>query len=128
MKKNKKISQSKAIEFIKNGSFSNDYQVVFDGQAVYGADAILLGGKGILVPEELIKYNDDALDYSDIPSLSIDDTETGKIKWIINAEIPIDNEISTWLKQQKIDVNELMTQLLRNFYQTVKALKNNAAL
>lgn len=128
MKKYKKINQIKAIELIKNGSFTNDFQVVFDSQTVYGIDAILLGKNGIVVPEELITYDDDALDYTDIPSLRIDDIEKGEIKWIINAEIPLDHEISRWLKQQKIDVNDLMTQLLKNFYETVKTIKKNVAL
>ena len=128
MKKYQKINQIKAIELIKSGSFHREYQVVFDGQSVYGRDAILLGLEGITVPEELIKYDDDALDYSDIPSLRADDFEKEKIKWIINAEILLDNEITQWLKQQKIDVNELITQLLKNFYQTVKTIKKNIAL
>jgi len=126
--KYKKINQTKAIELIRKGSFNSDYQVVFDSQSVYGADAILLGSNGIVVPEELIKYNDDSLDYSDIPSLKTDDIENGKINWIINAEIPLDNEISLWLKQHKIDINDLMTRLLINFYETVKTIKKNVAL
>jgi hypothetical protein len=128
MEATKKIYHTKALELIKKGVFNSNYQVEFDNQFVNPNDAILLGNNGIIVPENLIQYDDASIDYSDISPVSEDNIKKGKINWIINAEIPLDNEISKWLKQQKIDVNELVAQLLKNFYQTVKSLRNNAAL
>ncbi len=128
MKKLKIINQNKAIELLKSGNFSSEYQINFDNASIDALDAILLGKNGIDVPENLIIYNDDKIDYSDIPAITDEDIETGKIRWIVNAEIPLEQEISNWIKVEKIDLNELVTQLIKNFYQTVKSVQKNAAL
>jgi hypothetical protein len=122
------INQAKAIELIKNGFFNSEYQIVFDNTTIDALDVILLGKNGVDVPENLINYNDSNLDYSDIPPITDEDIETGKIKWIINAEIPLESEISNWIKIQNIDINQLTTQLIKNFYQTMINIQKNAAL
>ncbi len=122
------INQAKAVELIKKGLFKSEYQIVFDNTTIDALDAILLGKNGIDVPENLIKYNDNKLDYSDIPPITEEDIATGKIKWIINAEIPLESEISNWIKKQNIDINQLTTQLIKNFYQTMKNIQKKAAL
>jgi hypothetical protein len=42
--------------------------------------------------------------------------------------LPLDIEIKQWIKQEKIDVNKLLTQLIKNFYETSKNINKRAAL
>lgn len=126
--KTKIINQNKAIELIKSEKFNIKYQIIFDNSLIDALDAILLGKNGIDVPENLITYNDTKIDFSDIPAITDDDINSGKIKWIVNAQIPLDNEISNWIKTQKIDLNELATQLIKNFYETLKKAQKKVAL
>jgi len=85
------INQNQAIELIKTGKFNSDYQITFDNSPIDALDAILLGKNGIDIPENLISYDDDKIDYSDIPAITDEDIENGKIRWIINAEIPLEH-------------------------------------
>lgn len=43
-------------------------------------------------------------------------------------EFPLDKEVRKWIVKQNINLNELIPQLLKNFYQTMKAVQKNAAI
>ena len=122
------INQHLAIELIKEGNFSSMYQIFFDGSSIDAIDAMLLGKNGIDVPDDLIEYDDENIDYSDIPAITDEDIASGKIKWIRKAEIPIRKEIDDWIKNEKIDINKLLSDLMENFYQTMKNIQSKAAL
>ncbi len=123
-----KISQKQAIELINKNLFNSECCVVeFNNELLSPSEVILLGKNGIEVPENLIFYNDNNIDFCDIPEISEEDIETGKIQWVINAEFPVDYETQKWIKQQNIDINKLLPELLRNFYHTMKILQKNAA-
>jgi len=87
-----------------------------------------LGKNGIDVPEELIEYDDDKIDYSDIPAITDKDIQSGKIKWTINAEIPLEKEITDWISKEDINISEFAAKLIRNFYEGIKSLPKNVAL
>ncbi len=105
-----------------------DFEVTFDGNKIDAFDAVLLGKQGIEVPEELIIYDDSKIDYSDIPTITDEDIESGKIKWIHKAEVPIRKEIEDWIKREEIDINVLLADLVENFYKTMKNIRHNASL
>lgn len=88
----------------------------------------LLNSFGFRVPENLIQYNDDDIDFSDDPDITDVDLETGKISWAIKANFLLDPEIKQWIMSEKIEINSLIPKLMKNFYETVKHIKNNAAL
>ena len=88
------ITVKEAIKLIKIDKFENNYSVNFKDEKVDAFDAMLLEKNGIDVPEELIFYDDDKIDFSDIPDISDEDIDSGKLKPVINAHIPINNEIN----------------------------------
>jgi len=40
----------------------------------------------------------------------------------------LDKEIKEWIKSEKIDVNKLLAQLMKNFNETVSNMQKKAAL
>ena len=122
------VSVVKAISLIKSNQFNSNYKVDFQDKKIDAFDAILLGKNGINVPENLIEYDDEKIDYSDIPEITDEDIASGKIKWTLNAEMPLDNEIKEWIKAENINVNEFAAKLIRNFYENIKSFQKKAAL
>jgi len=126
--KNKIINQHDAIKLIEAGEDISAYQVVFNQEKIEALQAILLGRNKIDVPSELIFYDDDAIDYTDDPDITDKDFETGELIWNIKTSLPIDKDIKDWITKEKIDVDKLLSKLMRNFYETVKDFPKKAAL
>ena len=101
------ISVEKAIFLIEKKEFNSKYKIDFKNKKIDALDAILLGKNGIDVPENLIEYDDDKIDYSDIPEITYKDIEEGKIKWTMNVELNLYNDIRDWIKRENINLNEL---------------------
>jgi len=124
----KKIYWKSALDLIEKGENIENIVVDFSNEKILWDKAMIFGEKGIVVPDDLIEYDDDNIDYTDSPAITQEDIDTGKIKWIYKAEIPIKKEINEWIKNEKIDMNKLLTDLVENFYQTLKSINKNAAL
>ena len=124
---NKIIYQHEAIKLLEAGEDISAYKVIFNKEKVEALEAILLGKNEIEVPSELIYYNDDAIDFSDDPDVTIEDFETGKLIWNIKTSLPVDKEIKDWIIKEKIDVDKLLIKLMRNFYETLKDFPQKAA-
>ncbi|MBN2778950.1 MAG: hypothetical protein JXR36_15030 [Bacteroidales bacterium] len=122
------ITAKEAIELIKTNKYNGYYIIKFDDEKITFQDAILLGRFGIDVPENFIFYDDDNIDYSDIPELTQDDINSGKVIPYINAHIPLENEIREWIKKENINIGELTGNLIKNFYENIKTLYKNTAL
>jgi len=100
----------------------------FKKDAIHIQDVILFERFGIKVPEELIVYEDENVDCSDIPEISKDDIDSGKLIRVIPAQIKVDPETAEWIKKSKINYNDLLSSLLHNFYQSIKSLPGKAAV
>ncbi len=124
----KTVNQQEAIKMLKSGMDISEYKVVFNDEKIEALYAILLGKNKIEVPEELIYYDDDAIDFSDDPDITDEDLETGKIVWSIKTSLPVDKELKDWIVKEKVDVDKLLIKLMRNFYETVKDFPKKAAL
>lgn len=124
----KTINQHEAIKLLEAGKDISKYKVVFNSKKVEALQAILLGKNKIAVPENLIYYDDDAIDFSDDPDITDEDLEQGKIVWSIKTSLPVDKELKDWIVKEKIDVDKLLIKLMRNFYETVKDFPKKAAL
>lgn len=122
------INQMEAIKLLEAGADISDYKVIFNEEKIEAIQAILLGKNKIDVPESLIYYNDDLIDFSDDPDITDDDLATGKIVWNIRATLPLDKELKDWIVNEKIDVDKLLIKLMRSFYETVKDFPTKAAL
>ncbi len=122
------ITAKEAINLMQENKFNSDFKIEFGDNKINAFDAVLLGKNGIDVPEDLIEYDDNKIDYSDIPPITDEDIESGRIKWIYRAEVPIRKEVEDWIKKEKIDINILLANLVENFYKTIKNIHKNAAL
>jgi len=122
------ISVKEALNLISANEYMPHYKVRFKNEKVKVNDAIMLGKSGIEVPEDIIEYDDKATDFSDISKITDEDILEGKIKWAINANIPLDKEIADWIRKENINVNEFAAKLIRSFYENIKSLPNNAAM
>ena len=123
-----KIHYKKALEILKKGEKILQQDIDFNNEQIHVKDVSLLNKNSIRVPENLIFYDDENIDCSDIPEITEKDIETGKIQWIELSEFPIDDEIRNWITKQNIKLNELLPYLLKNFYKTIKLTQKNVAL
>ncbi len=72
----KKINQKQAIELINQNKLDSSYVVEFDNTPIEAIDGIKFGKYSIDIPHQLIKYNDEKIDYSDIPEITDEDIES----------------------------------------------------
>ena len=120
----KTINQHEAIRLLEAGEDISAFSVEFNREEVDAHKAILLGRNGVVVPEELIHYDDTKIDFSDDPDV----TEEESLSWRRPGEIPLEQEIKDWLAAEQIDTQELAAKLIRDFYYTSKMLRNTATL
>jgi len=116
-----------ALEMLKQGMTLESEQVNFNQEQVPVRDVAFFNKHAVRVPQDLVCYDDETIDCSDIPEITDDDISSGKIQWISLNEFPMDNEIRTWIKSQNIKLNELLPYLLENFYHSIKFAHKNVA-
>ena len=118
----KKINQSEAIEILKSDRDISKYEIVFNDEKVEALQVILLGRNGLRVPEHLIYYDDDAIDFSDIPESEDGEFDYENLVEIIETVFHVRKEIFDWLEKEKINKGELLAKLLTDFYDTQKKI------
>ncbi len=123
-----KIYWQNAIKLLKTGKSILQTEINFKNEQIPVRDVGFFNKYSIRVPEDLVFYDDDNIDCSDILEITDEDIETGKIQWLKIDEFPIDSEIRSWITSQNIKLNELLPYLLKNFYQTIKFSQKNVAL
>ena len=127
MKKNR-IYWKNAIELLKNKKKVLQSEIDFKNEQIHVNEVMFFNKHKIRIPENLIFYDDDNIDCSDIPEITDEDIKTGKIQWLKIDEFPMDNEMRTWIVKQNIKLNELIPYLLQNFYKSIKFAQKNTAL
>jgi len=127
MEKNK-IYWKEAIEMITNKLSIQQEQIDFKNERIPIKNVIFLNENGLRVPKDLVEYDDNNLDYTDNPAISEEDIISGKIERIYTTEIPVKEEVAQWLTKSNIKLDDLVVQLINNFYQTMKHIQKNAAL
>lgn len=115
------INQKKAVELLRNGEGVSDYQIHFDGEKVEALDAFLLRKNGISLPDHLVFYDDESIDFEDDADITIEDFANEKLVRILRAEVVVDKEIADWVSDANINVNQLLTSLMKDFYKNTKA-------
>lgn len=123
-----KIYWTEAIELLKKGTNISQEEVDFNNEQIPVREVGFFNKHKIRVAENLIFYDDDNIDCSDIPEITNADISSGKIQWINIDEFQLDNELRSWIVKHDIKLNELIPQLLQNFYQSIKSIQKNAAL
>jgi hypothetical protein len=119
------INQESLIKLLRAGQDISAYQIKLDDTKIEVLDAILLRKNGITVPDELVYYADDEIDFEDDPDINEEDFETGRLIRIISAEILVDKEISDWIRNDNINVNSLLRDLIESFYHNMKSLSRS---
>jgi len=115
------INQQKAVELLRGGQTVGDYDMRFNDDKVEALDAFLLRKNGIALPDHLVYYDDDGIDFEDDADITTEDVEHEKLVRVLRAEIAIDKEIADWVSQGNINVNQLLTNLMKDFYKNAKA-------
>ncbi len=122
-----KIHWKKALELLNNNVSVQQKDIEFN-ETIHIHDVIKLNMNKINVPEHLINYDDANIDCSDIPEITNEDIKSGKLVKVLTAQIKVDTETENWIKNSNINYNDLLTNLLNSFYQSIKTLPNKAAL
>jgi|GEM_PF-687555 len=115
------IDQKKAIELLRAGQSISGYDIRFNDDKVEALDAFLLRKNGVALPDHLVFYDDDSIDFEDDADITPEDFENEKLVRILRAEVAIDKEIADWVSQGNINVNLLLTNLMKDFYKNAKA-------
>ena len=115
------INQQKAVELLRGGQTVGDYDMRFNDDKVEALDAFLLRKNGIALPDYLVFYDEDSIDFEDDADITTEDVENEKLVRVLRAEIAIDKEIADWVSQGNINVNQLLTNLMKDFYKNAKA-------
>ena len=115
------INQKKAVELLRGGQTVSDYEIHFNDDQVEALDAFLLRKNGIALPDHLVFYDDDSIDFEDDADITTEDFENEKLVRVLRAEVAVDKEIADWVSQGNINVNQLLTNLMKDFYKNAKA-------
>ena len=59
------INQKKAVELLRGGQAVSDYQIHFNDDKVEALDAFLLRKNGVALPDHLVFYDDENIDFED---------------------------------------------------------------
>ncbi|MDX2133557.1 MAG: hypothetical protein SFV52_02160 [Saprospiraceae bacterium] len=81
----------------------------------------MLRKNGVALPDDLVFYDDDSIDFEDDADITTEDFENEKLVRVLRAEVAIDKEIADWVSQSNINVNQLLTNLMKDFYKNAKA-------
>lgn len=127
MKKNK-ASVAQVLEMIESGDGVDSVEVDFKEIKVEALNVVKLSKAGIKVPDAAIYYDDE--------SIVVDDEELGG-DWKRIHYDPIETEgskseiklkvstsIQNWVRTKNIGIEELVEELLTNFYNSNKLLEN----
>lgn len=115
------INQKKVVELLRGGQTVSDYEIHFNDDQVGALDAFLLRKNGIALPDHLVFYDDESIDFEDDADITTEDFENVKLVRVLRAEIVVDKEIADWVSQGNINVNQLHTNLMKDFYRNAKA-------
>jgi hypothetical protein len=115
------INQRKAVELLRDGQTISDYDIHFNDDKVEALDAFLPRKNGVVLPDHLVFYDDDSIDFEDDADITTEDFESEKLVRVLRAEVTLDKEISDWVSNININMNQLLTNLMKDFYKNAKA-------
>jgi len=115
------INQKKAVELLKSGQSISGYQIQFNDDKIEALDAFLLRKNGVMLPDHLIFYDDASINFEDDADISAEDFTDEKLIRVLRAEVVVDKEIADWVSQGNININQLLSNLMKDFYKNAKA-------
>ncbi len=112
-----KIYWKDLLTLIEKGEKPEQKEINFNGEMINWKIVRLLSKNGFKTPHHLIDYDDENIDYSDIPPITDE-----VIKQVENSStfiVNVDNEIAVWLRSTNIDVNNMVNQWLHTVYDNI---------
>jgi hypothetical protein len=115
------------IEKIQTEQIPQNISIDFKDEQIPYKDVALLNRFGFRVPENLVYYDDQEIDFSDDADIIDDDLKTGKISWTLRSNFNVEPEIKEWIQSEKIELNALIPKLLKNYFDNLKRIGGKAA-
>jgi hypothetical protein len=119
-----KISVDQALELISRGVSLESYDVAID-KPLDAVKAFHLRKNGVNVPDDLISYEDDDLSYDE----DFDEGEWTRLPKKIDENIfdlanglSLTDEERKWLEEKDVEINVLLSQLLKSYIKTDKLI------
>lgn len=119
----KRISHIEALKFLKQKLPIDRFEIEFADTPVEALDALLLGEHGVIVPEDLVYYDDEAINYDDIPPITEDDISKGMLTKSLNLRLKTTKEVKDWIQSNNVNMEVLASSLIEDFYKNLKAVK-----
>lgn len=119
--KNKKIYWKTALSLIKSRSNIRQELIDFNEEKIPISAVVFFNQNGIKVPSDLINYNQEN-DPNKMPEI-IETLNKREVENICTVEFALKQEIEDWIKQSNINLSELTSDLVTNFYQTTKNIQ-----
>jgi len=94
MEANNKMYWKDLIEKLKNNENLKNVEVDYNNEQIDFKEVALLNRFGFRVPESLVYYNDNEIDFSDDPDITQEDLETGAISWSVKANFMLEPEVA----------------------------------
>ncbi len=118
-----KISVSEALKKIELGEQISDYLIDFERIKIESLDVMKLSKAGVSVPEEAIYYDEESIEHDEEFEgnwVQIDADPLMKKEGETEIKIQLKSEIKKWIESKNIQLDELVENLLDNFYKTQK--------
>ncbi|MBL7783506.1 MAG: hypothetical protein JNM22_19895 [Saprospiraceae bacterium] len=117
----KKMTLAEALTLLRSGEKMDKLTIDFKkGDKVKALDAFKLGKAGIMVPEEVIEYDDSDIaydpDFDDYEWVRTNTNPNKTIKEKLTIDIELEKNIQIWLQKNNIEINILIEKLIHDFY------------
>lgn len=121
------ISVSEALAKATEGETLVNYAVDFAHIKVEALDAMQLSKAGLPVPEEAIYYDDEATAPDEAFEEAWVRTEVLSPSAPVKQEIhlSLNEELQQWLSSQEVELDKLVENLLKSFYEAQKLLSKD---
>lgn len=116
------IYWKEALELLKNDKELTE-SIDFNNETIHINDVEIFNKHKITVPEDLIDYDDDNIDFSDIPEITEESLNDGTFS--VEVPVSIDKEIAVWLKKSNLDYNYIINSYLKTFYNSMNLLNKH---
>lgn len=97
------------------------------GAKVKALDAYKLGKAGVIVPEEVIVYDDADVvydpDFDDYEWKRTDMDPFQSLKERLTVNIEIEKDVKAWIQQNGIEIDHLLEKLIHDFYSSNQMIK-----
>ena len=111
METNKKVYWKEIFKLLEEGITPNIKEVDFNNEIISFKNAALFNRFGFLVPENLIEYNDDEIDFSDDPDMTEEEIATlttSQKSSKITTSLSLGKDIKNWIKEENIDIDKFI--------------------